>query len=163
MFRPIGIVARPRGCRYFLDGPCTLSRNGNARTHQLAADPNAGLRRFVRRNCVHNDSERLFATHIAAAATPFSSRLRHGFVASATQELATETSARLLIGAALGRSAPISRNEFAQARHLFGPLLAGGQTPPHQAHRAAINAAFGRAYVTVVGNPSCERQRPDSA
>ena len=118
---------------------------------RLAADPNAGPRRFVGINCIHNDSEPFFATHIAAAATPFSSRLRHGFVVSATPELATETSARLLIGAALGRSAPISRNEFAHARNLFGPLLDGGQTAPHLAHRAAINAAIGRAYVTVVG------------
>ena len=130
---------------------------------RLAADPNAGLRRFVGINCIHNDSEPLFATHIGVAATPFSSRLRHGFVVSATPELASQTSARLLIGAALGRDAPISRNEFTQAGNLFGPLLDGGRAALHLAHRAAINAAIGRAYITVVGNPSHDRRLPDPA
>ena len=130
---------------------------------RLAADPNARLRRFVGINSIHNDSEPLFATHIAAAATPFSSRLRHGFVVSATPELAAGTSARLLIGAALGRVAPISRHEFARARDLFGPLLDDGEIASHLAHRAAINAAIGRAYVTVVGNPSRDRRLPAPA
>ncbi len=130
---------------------------------RLAADPNARLRRFVGINSIHNDSEPLFATHIAAAATPFSSRLRHGFVVSATPELAAGTSARLLIGAALGRVAPISRHEFARARDLFGPLLDDGEIASGLAHRAAINAAIGRAYVTVVGNPSRDRRLPAPA
>jgi hypothetical protein len=69
---------------------------------RLSADPNAGLRRFVGIKRIHNDNEPLFATHIAVAATPFSSRLRHGFVVSATPELATEPSARLLIGRCSG-------------------------------------------------------------
>jgi len=128
-----------------------------------ASEPNAGLRRFVGINCIHNDSEPLFATHIAAAATPFSSHLRHGFIVSAAQELAAETSARLLIGAALGRVAPISRSEFARARDLFGPLLDDGEIAPHLVHRAAINAAFGRAFITVVGNPSHDGRLPVGA
>jgi hypothetical protein len=130
---------------------------------RLAADPNARLRRFVGINCIHNDSEPLFATHIAAAVTPFSSRLRHGFVVSATPELAAGTSARLLIGAALGRAAPISRHEFARARDLLGLLLDDGEIASGLARRAAINAVFRRAYVTVVGNPSGDRRLPDSA
>ena len=127
------------------------------------AEPNSGLRRFVGINCIHNDSEPLFSTHIAAAATPFSSRLRHGFIVSATQDLAAETSARLLIGAALGRVAPISRNEFAQARDLFGLLLKDGEIAPRLEHRAAINATLGRAFLTVVGNPSRDGRLPACA
>lgn len=130
---------------------------------RLAAETDAAPRRFVGVNSIHNEIEPLFAAHIAATATPFSSRLRHGFVVSAAPELAPETAARLLIGAALGRAEPISQNEFALAREIFGPLLEGAEMAPHLLHRAAVNASFGQAFIEVVGNPSRDGQLPETA
>ncbi len=119
---------------------------------RLASEAGAAPRRFVGINCIHNANERLFAAHIAAAATPFSSRLRHGFVVSPSPELDPETTDRLLVGMRLGRSGPISRRELALARDLFGPLLEGRPIDPPRLHRAAINAAIGEAFVAVVGS-----------
>ena len=130
---------------------------------RLASEAAAMPRRFVGINCIHNASERLFAAHVAAAATPFSSRLRHGFVVSATPELDPQTADRLLIGLRLGRTGPISRREFALARELFGPLLEGRPIEPPRLHRAAINAAIGEALIAVVGNPDRSGQLPQQA
>ncbi len=130
---------------------------------RLAAPMVAAPRRFVGINCIHNGSERLFAAHVAAAATPFSSRLRHGFVAAEAPELDPETADRLLIGIKLGRAGPISRREFALARELFGPLLEDAPIEPPQLHRAAIYAAIGEAFIAVVGNPARSAQLPGQA
>ena len=130
---------------------------------RLASEAAAMPRRFVGINCIHNGSEPLFATHVAAAATPFSSRLRHGFVAAAAPELDPQTADRLLIGMRLGRAGPISRREFALARELFGPLLEGRPIEPPRRHRAAIYAAIGEAFIAVVGNPARFGQLPKQA
>ncbi len=130
---------------------------------RLAAEGGAAPRRFVGINCIHNGSERLFAAHVAAAATPFSSRLRHGFVVAAAPELDPETADRLLIGSRLGRAGPISRRELALARDLFGPLLEGRPITSPRLHRVAINAAIGEAFIAVVGNPARNGRLPGQA
>src|SRR5207302_6735173 len=82
-------------------------------------------RLFMGIDCIHNRMEALFGTHIAAAITPFGSRLRHGFVAAEPEKSNPESTARLLIGYSLGRDRPTAGKEVEFPQKLFSPLLLG--------------------------------------
>jgi hypothetical protein len=72
---------------------------------RLFAAPEASLRRFVGVNCINNQIDALFAGHIGITRTPFSSRLRHGFVMQRESETCDASSLERLDSAAFIRAA----------------------------------------------------------
>jgi hypothetical protein len=68
------------------------------------ADPDAPPRRFIGINCINNQMDALFAGHIGITRTPFSSRLRHGFIMARENEICDAARLERLDGAAFIRA-----------------------------------------------------------
>ncbi len=105
-------------------------------------------RKFIGVNVVNNQFERLFNQYVRMTMTPFSSRVRHGFVGELAEEVTVRrsgvTDLRHELAVALGRRVAISVAELRSLIDLVKPLKVAS------AQASAWSAAAGMASILCV-------------
>lgn len=112
----------------------------------------AELRRVVGINAIHNDYERFMKTWFGCARTPFSARLRHGFLVSDAVDRTRDAMPTMMRGAAAVRGGDAIVSDGTAGHVFFGPylvLLPG-----------SYEAVLGLTLTDPIAREAAERQAP---